>query len=417
MFTVRRRSADDMLLVEVGNNNPRGVERYLAEGASINGSAHSGEIHPPIVYAAAVGSARMIKFLAEKGADVDVGVWRKADVPKDSRAIHMAVSTGSRGALDALRALVKVGANVNTKDATGCTALMMACCVPKDTSQCVSMARELLAAGADVNLRDSDGRVALHYAAYGGRVELVDMLLSEPSLSTLNHVTDDGKTPLLVAVEFTHPVVLARLVAAGASQSAALSLDNYQCPFKSSLMAKREDLLRVLGTPRGMEAVGGAAQVIPNALACVKLRGVSRVLSLVLAAEGEERRAFWANHRLVSDKPVLSLAAGYGILSNVQVLLAAGALETNTHSPEGATASANIGTLMGPGGSLDPEAEAAIRRELDRGPAYRARSLLWPSETEAAGDGRCAEPLGVRIYRRTNPRFSFRTIQRYCLKN
>lgn len=415
MFTIRaeRRSADDMLLVEIGNNNPRGVERYLAEGASINGSVQSGEAYPPVVYAAAVGSPRMIEFLLEKGADVDVAVWRDGDFPKHSRAIHVAIGADTPGAVDALRALLKAGANVDAKNVNGCTALMMACRVTRDAPQCVTMARELLAAGADVNLKDADDRVALHYAAYSGNVELIDMLLSEPSLSTLNHITEDGKTPLLVATEFNHPIVLARLVAAGASQSAALRLSDYQCPFKSSVVAQKEDLVRVLVTSRGMEAVGGGAAVIPGALACVTMRGAAKVLSLVLAADGEQRQAAWANHRAIMDIPVLSLAAGYGILKNVKTLLAAGALETNI-GPDGSMARHVVGTLARHG--RNAKEEAAIKRELQRGPAYRARSRLWPSETETADadadGGRADAPLGVRIYRRTDPKFSFRTIER-----
>lgn len=153
----------------------------------------------------------MIEFFLEKGADVDVGVWRDGDFPKHSRAIHVAIGAVSPDALEALRALLRAGANPDAKNAISCTALMMACRVNRDTAQCVSMARELLAVGADVNLRDKDGRVALHYAAFSENLELIDMLLSEPSLSTLNHITEVGKTPLLVAVEFNHPAVLAGL--------------------------------------------------------------------------------------------------------------------------------------------------------------------------------------------------------------
>lgn len=219
---------------------------------------------------------------------------------------------------------------------------------------------------------------------------------------------------MLVAVEFNHPVALARLIGAGASQSAALGLTGYQCPFKSSVAAQKEDLVRVLVTGRGMEAVGGGACVIPSALACVARRGAAPVFRLVLAADGEKRQAMWANYCGVVDMPVLSFAAGYGILPNVKVLLAAGANETKI-GPDGSTASGVVGTLV-PQGGLPPrkqrKEEAAIRRELKRGPAYRARSLLWPSDAATSSGDRAVAPLGVRIYRRTDPKFSFRTIER-----
>eukprot|EP00903_Cladosiphon_okamuranus_P012405 g11627.t1 len=224
--------------------------------------------------------------------------------------------------------------------------------------------------------RDKDGRVALHYAAFSGNLALIDMLLSAPSLSTPNRVTKDGKTPLLVAVEFDQPAALARLVPAQASQSAALGRSDYQCPFQNSVVERKEDL----------------------------------VLSLVLAAEGEEKRAARANRRAIMGLPMPSLAAGSGILPNVKVFLAAGAIETNTN-PAGHVASDNVGTLT-QHGSVGPREEAAIKRELQLGPAYRARSLLWPrDETGDADDGGAAAPLGLRIHRRSNPKLSFRTIQ------
>lgn len=403
------RSADDLLLVEVENANTRGIERYLASGASINGSEQSGEEYPPVVYAAATGSAKMVKFLLRKGADVDGATWRRGSFPKHSRAVHAAVSSGYAGALDALRAVLNGGANANAKDALGCTALMMVCrMVAKSPAQRVLMARELLEAGADATLQDADGRVALHSAAFCGHTDLIDLLLSGGSLPTLNYVTLDGKTPLTVAVEFDRSSVVSLLLSAGASQKGLRRTDSYQCPFKGAVSKGYENVVRILASERGMEAVGGGSEVIPRALACATQRGTARILRLVLAAEGDERQTYWASHKLFMDRPMVYLAAAYGVLANVIVLLAVGACET-VSDPEGLTAIDVVGGML-PEGDLDPREAAAIGRALQRGPAYRAQSWAWPNEE--AGAGNAAAPLAVQVFRPRSPKFFVRLIGR-----
>ncbi|CAM9154744.1 unnamed protein product [Ectocarpus sp. 12 AP-2014] len=410
------RSADDLLLVEVQNGNKRGVERYLAAGASIDGSPHSGEEYPPIVFAAAVGSATMIKFLVDKGADINSATWRPGAFPSGSRAIHVAVSSGYGGALDALRELIKAGADLNVRNCQGCTPLMMACRVDKEGAERVELARELLKAGVDTTLVDADGRAALHYAAYSGNEALIQALLSKGSLSTLNLATQDGKTALCVAVEFVHCGVVSLLLSAGASQR-GLPEGNYPCPFRSAAALGYENILRILCSERGMDAVGGGAAVLPNSLACATRRGKARILRLLLAAEGQERQEHWARRRLVLGRPLVYLAAAYGILANVKVLLAAGADETDT-DPDGYAAPEVIGGQL-PSGSLDPLEAAAIGRELQRGPAYRACSWAWPVGEDApvVGDVGAAGALrGLEITTIKMSTLCGKLVQRYCQK-
>ncbi len=418
MLRVVPRSPDDLLLVEVGNENPGGVERCLAAGADINGSPHSGEEYPPVVYAAHVGSARMIEFLVSKGADVDGATWREGSFPKHSRALHAAVSSGLDigSTLDALRALRRAGASAGAKDARGCTALMMACRVmEKGEAARVEMVRELLAAAGPgvVDELDSDGRSALHFAAFSGSTQLIGLLLGRsPPPSTLNQATRDGKTPLLVAVEFGHARVVSLLLSAGASQRGALHLDNYQCPFRGAVDKGDEGIVKLLATEEGMRAVGGAATVVPRAaFSCIVKTRAARMLRLVLSADGEDRRAAWANHRFANlNMTMLHLAVCYGALASVKVLLAAGAVETAT-GPEGYTTRQVIGNLL-PDDGLDPRIRDAIARALERGPAHRARSLAWPAErggaapAAAAAAARVGAPLGVKIYRPQNRKVS-----------
>lgn len=409
---VTHRSADDVLLMEVQNENEAGVLRCLAAGAPINGSPNSGEEFPPIVMAAAVGSASMIKFLHEKGADINARTWRQATCPKSSRAVHVCVSSGYDGALDALRQVVRAGADLNARKAQGCTPLMLACRVDKGVENKLVLAKELLKACARTDMVDMDGRCALHYAAYSGNTELIEMLLLKGSLSTLNLVTADLKTPLVVAVEFDHAEAVKLLLTAGASQRHVTAADA-PCPFNSAVVQRQEEVVRVFVSGRGLEAVGGAAPAIRNSLMCATMRGSSRILRMVLLAEGEERQQHWARHRLFLGMPMIFTAAGFGILANVNVLLAAGAHELES-DPEGRIAGRHIGTLAR-SGKPDPREVAAIDRALQRGPAYRARSWAWPAaaDSNAINIARSAPaPLNIRIVRPSDPQLVGRLIRR-----
>ena len=78
----------------------------------------------------------------------------------------------------------------------------------------VPIGRVLLTAGADVNALDAYGQTALHWAAYRGNLNFVDLLL-EAGIR-LNIRDDDGRTALYVAVENRRIAVIEQLIAAGA---------------------------------------------------------------------------------------------------------------------------------------------------------------------------------------------------------
>lgn len=407
------RSADDLLLCEVQDENQRGVEYFLAAGASINGSEHSGEKYPPLMFAAASGSAKMVKFLLLKGADLEGVTWRKHSFQKDSRAIHGAVTSEHSGALGALQAVLEAGADVDAKDAQGCTALMMACrAVELTAGQRLSRARMLLDAGADATIQDMGGRTALHPAAYCRETDLIEMLLSNGALPILNHPTMDGKTPLTVAVERDSASVVSLLLSAGASQEDLLDTDGYECPFAYAALMGCENALRALSSERGMDAVGGGSRVIPGALSCVTRRRRARILHMVLAAEGKERQTYWANYNQDINRGglvyLVCLAATCGLLANVKVLLAAGARATDGDSGEGLSARNIIG-ILSPEGNLDAREKDAIDRAIQRAPAYLGRSWAWPVEEADVGD---KPPLGVLIFRPRSPNFFVRLVGR-----
>ncbi|CAM9981389.1 unnamed protein product [Scytosiphon promiscuus] len=421
MFAVPR-VADDMLLMEVQNESEKGVLRCLAAGASINGSPQSGEEFPPIVMAAAVGSARMIKLLHEKGADIDAGTWREASFAQYSRAVHVCACSEEHRVLGALRQVIAAGADLNATNAQGCTALMLACGVD-EAEHALALAKLLLEAGARTDAVDKGGRCALHYAAYSGNADLIKMLLSKGSLSTLNHISEHRNTPLLVAADSDHAEAVSVLLSAGASQREVLRGDT-PCPFRLAVLHGKENALRVLASERGLKAVGGGAVAIPDALGYATRKGVSIILKLVLQAEGEERQQYWASRRSLMDMPLIFVAAAFGILSSVKVLLAAGAHELE-RDPRGRIALNNIGILHEVG-EPDPREVAAIRRALQRGPAYRARSWAWPAAADEkaidrapSASARAKADIGrpsVDIVRPGDRQLLWRQIARYSLK-
>ena len=73
---------------------------------------------------------------------------------------------------DKLRAIIKAGADVNTKDTCGCTALSYIAARGN-----TDMAEFLLEAGADVNTADIFGRTPLHEAVLHGRTETAYVLI------------------------------------------------------------------------------------------------------------------------------------------------------------------------------------------------------------------------------------------------
>jgi hypothetical protein len=143
-----------------------------------------------------------------------------------------------KGDIDYIRLLIGRGANVNSRDFQGKTALMLA------TSEEVlkvlissgaeldaanrygvtaliwaadyghsDLMRVLLAAGANTNLKDEYGRTALMKAAREGHLEAVGLLLKAGANAAA--VDEDGKTALTFAREKGHTGVVRRLEASG----------------------------------------------------------------------------------------------------------------------------------------------------------------------------------------------------------
>lgn len=126
---------------------------------------------------------------------------------KANKALLRAAEDGD---VEALKAALAAGADVNTVDDDGYTALYHAA----DQGHEEVVAALLEVPGIDVN-RSECGFFPLHTAAFGGHVEVVKKLLSAPGID-VNIKNELYDTPLDNASEAGHEEIVELLIAAGA---------------------------------------------------------------------------------------------------------------------------------------------------------------------------------------------------------
>ena len=156
------------------------VERFLAEGASVNARGEMGLT--PLHIAAWHGHSEVVELLLERGADLEA-------VDKTGMtALHWGAAYG---ALETVKTLVAKGANVNAKNRNGGTPLGA---TTMGRGECEEVALFLLGKGADLSVRHSDGSTILHKAVLNGQPNVLRILLENGADPAVKD--KDGKTPL-----------------------------------------------------------------------------------------------------------------------------------------------------------------------------------------------------------------------------
>jgi hypothetical protein len=123
------------------------------------------------------------------------------------------IAAASRGDLAGVKAALQSGADVNTLDAGGMTALHMAAC-----NDHVRVIEALLDAGADPRMAGAVGKTALHFAGRQLQPEIVRLLLDAGA--EVDATDRHGNTPLFDAMFATQddPMTMRLLLAAGADE-------------------------------------------------------------------------------------------------------------------------------------------------------------------------------------------------------
>ena len=216
-----------------GRGDPRILGALLERGASADAKTRLGGT--PLHRAARAGYQQAVKMLLAKGADPN---------SKDGKGnTALLLASGA----DVVESLLTAGANEKVKGPGGVLPLHLAAYAGRE-----EVAKLLLARGMDVNTPDDFGDTALHWSAQSGQVDILGLLLARGGDPNRKNV--HGSTPLHGAASFGHLRIVGLLLSRGAD--AKLKNDNAVTPLdRASYFGHRlvVEALQRSGEPRVMD--------------------------------------------------------------------------------------------------------------------------------------------------------------------
>lgn len=168
---------------------------------------------PPPYGSGKLTSIEFVRLIAAHGADVNARLKRgdsgrgKLGMP-GATPFLLAAKTAD---LELMKLLVELGADPSIPNADGATPLMAAaglgCLAPTEVAgtepECVEAVKYLLSLGADVNTRDKNGETAMHGAAYKSLPRVVQLLADRGAKIEVWHQENRwGWTPVMIAEGF-----------------------------------------------------------------------------------------------------------------------------------------------------------------------------------------------------------------------
>ena len=216
----------------------------------------------PLIYAIGCGNIEAIDTLLKFGANVEqltdishhFSDGDSISVMSITPLMYAAACSPSEKVVSFL---ISKGANVNTKDKKGKTALMYSVggdapvLLADGHADSSKNSKILINARADVNAKDYEGRTALMYAAYNDYKETVDLLIKNKA--NVNAKDNKGETALMYAC----------MQRSNSFLDEAMSL-NKLATVKSLIKAganinEVNDTLRIMLDPDGLDGVGYSA--------------------------------------------------------------------------------------------------------------------------------------------------------------
>ncbi|MBI3441067.1 MAG: ankyrin repeat domain-containing protein [Proteobacteria bacterium] len=118
---------------------------------------------------------------------------------------------GNPGDVEAVKTVLRKGANLDEQDEEGFTALLWAACLGH-----TEVVRLLISEGAAIDVKDNDGRTALIWAAWNRQTECARLLIDRGG-AVVNIRDKQGWTALMYAANVNHAKTVQLLVDSGAN--------------------------------------------------------------------------------------------------------------------------------------------------------------------------------------------------------
>jgi ankyrin repeat protein len=187
-----------VLINAAANDDVEVLKLMIKAGLNVNAKNHAGKT--ALANAAESGKGEALKALIEAGAEMSL-------TPQElNQALEVAIRNED---LDSVRTFIAAGADVNVKsDANDTTLLMQASEKAKP-----EVLKVLIHAGADLNSVDDGGWTAIMHA---DEVENVRLLINAGADMTIR--TKDGLTALGMALKYEQPEIVALLKSLGAPE-------------------------------------------------------------------------------------------------------------------------------------------------------------------------------------------------------
>lgn len=172
----RKNDNVEMLRQAAGSGSLDLVKFWMSKNISATEETFYGS---PISYASQLGQLDVLKYMIEKGADIN-----KSDSAGQT-PLHFAAENGQ---LKVMRYIIEHGAVVNVSDTSGDTPLMRSV-----WAQELEASRFLIDRAANINAANKNGDTPLHIASTYGFAELAELLVSRGANPNIKD--HSGKTP------------------------------------------------------------------------------------------------------------------------------------------------------------------------------------------------------------------------------
>ncbi|MBC8276917.1 MAG: ankyrin repeat domain-containing protein [FCB group bacterium] len=178
--------------------HPEMVKYLIDKGADVNIANDFG--FTPILGAASGGKVECMQYLVEAGADINM------KLPQGESLIHLAAQSGN---LDMVKMLVDNGADINQRTDYGRIPLINAL-----YSEQLEAIKYLVEHGANLNNRNENNGTVMHAAMYRDSIKVVEYLIKKGA--PVDEADNNGNRPINIALSRGKADLVALLADAGA---------------------------------------------------------------------------------------------------------------------------------------------------------------------------------------------------------